>query len=572
MVERDITTDINGDGLPRKWFDGVYMEPGSGQHNDDHMRKLLHSERNAGVIMINSAETVLDDHENDGGGSGEVLVIMTNPFLKDNEVVQNRVLVGPRPVHSYAVYPREEFWTHSDGDGQFYVIKLSDATKHTGKPIIAKVEDANHGKLLWDESEHLESHGYATSTGERVMFILDMEEHEMIGTYDYTQDIILKYPNYCMGTHAIAYSSVNRHVYLECVAGGGVLEIDVNDPENPKFVKQHEEVTGSLYEIPDGSAVVASDKGASKLHVLKPGAKGVASSIDFQVEVPGHPSTPSFYPIDEEGSSYIACMPLTENTNINHRKDGENVCDIYQCGGASTPQDVASGICLYDPTNPLNLLIAPLEEIESVKSGLNPYNEACNRCKEPGNYEDGKCVCTPYCGSCAESNYDDSFSGVQCVNLDNVFNNGLDEATLVAGAGAVFQAGPQSYSPQCGFGRTYRAHKRGGKYDASIADIPVSSLQIVNMETQKLKCQVDLPGNPDRVIYVPPQPGQDASGINENLLENALTAGEVAGVVVGSLVVVAFLACIINKYCCRGAPQNSGQEVKHEMQINNDLT
>lgn len=48
----------------------------------------------------------------------------------------------------------------------------------------------------------------------------------------------------------------------------------------------------------------------------------------------------------------------------------------------------------------------------------------------------------------------------------------------------------------------------GGKYDASIADLPVSSLQIVNMETQELKCQVPLPGKPDRVVYVPPQPGQ----------------------------------------------------------------
>lgn len=105
-IERDITKDADGNGLPRKWFDGVYMEAASPYHMDHHERKLVHTE--PGFILINSAEPVYDDHENLGGGSGEVLVIATDPSLKEDEVVQNRVLVGNRPVHSYAVYPRGE--------------------------------------------------------------------------------------------------------------------------------------------------------------------------------------------------------------------------------------------------------------------------------------------------------------------------------------------------------------------------------------------------------------------------------------------------------------------------------
>lgn len=559
-IERNITKDQDGNDLPRKWFDGVYMEPNSPLENH---RRGLHEERTPGFILINSAENVYDDHSE---ASGEVLVLSTSVYLKEDEVVHDRVLVGPRPVHSYAVHTRDEFWTHSDGDGQFYVIKLENVARHTGKPIVAKVQEAYHGKLLWDESVYLDGHGFATSVGERTLFMMDMKQHELIGFYNYTENILpLLHPNYCMGTHAIAYSSANFHLYLECVGGGGILEIDVGNPLAPVFVHQHKEASGALYEIPDGSAVVAADKGKSKLFVFRPNGAGQASSIEFEVDVPGNPSTPSFYPnID---GSYTACMPLTENTNINHQKDGKVVCDVYNCGGATTPEDVASGICAYNSLEPKLLLEAPLDDIENVKAGLEPYNGACNRCKDKGNYDGGKCQCTPFCGSCAEPNYDDSGSGVQCVNLGDVFSNMTQEATLIEGAGAVKQSGPQSDSPVCGFGRTYRAHKRGGIYDASIADIPFSSLQIVNMFTQELKCRVELPGNPDRVIYVPLQPGQTNNIINAEL-EEALTDAAIAGIVIASLVVAGFLAWFIHvTNCCMGKPEHqTQQEVTHEMQ------
>jgi hypothetical protein len=333
-----------------------------------------------------------------------------------------------------------QFWTHSDGDGYFYVINLDDVTKHTGKPILAKSEEANHGKLLWDESGHLTKHGFATSTGERIVFIIDMVTHDQVGMYNYTDDLTLENPRYCMGTHAIAYSSTNNHVYLECVAGGGTLELDVNDPENPLFVAQHKEASGSLYETPDASLVVASDKTGNKLHVFKPAGKGQTSSIEFVVDVPGHPSTPTFYPMGTSNPSYVACMPLTENTNLNHRnEEGEITCDYYGCSGASSPEDVANGVCLYDVSG-RNLQEATLEQIDSVKSEVAPFNSACSRCKVEGNYdESGKCICTPYCGSCAEPNYDASLSGVRCLNLEDLISNGSAETTLIEGAGAVKQ-------------------------------------------------------------------------------------------------------------------------------------
>ena len=420
-----------------------------------------------------------------------------------------------------------------------------------------KVEEANHGKLLWDEGEHLERHGYATSTGERVLFVMDMQTHEQVGQFNYTQHLVLPYPNYCQGTHAIAYSGQNQHIYLECTAGGGILEVDVGDPTNPVFVAQHKDATGSLYETPDRAFVVASDKGGNKLHIFKPEGSGAASSIDHVVEVPGHPSTPVFYPTD---GSFVACMPLTENTNQNHfNSNGERKCDYYGCSGASTPEDVASGVCAYGPDDDRVLLSVSLENINDVKNEIEPFNAACNRCKEAGNFdqdEGGTCVCTPFCGSCADDNYDASASGVQCVNIGDVLSGAVSKSKLIANAGAVEQGSPYSYSPQCGFGRTYRTHKRGGKYDASVAHFPKNSLQIVNMKTQQRHCQVDLPGSPSRVIYVPKQPGQD------NLQKIKLGSGAIIGIVAASLVVVATL--IFLSIRSQGSASNAPVKGEHE--------
>jgi hypothetical protein len=56
---------------------------------------------------------------------------------------------------------------------------------------------------------------------------------------------------------------------------------------------------------------------------------------------------------------------------------------------------------------------------------------------------------------------------------------------------------------KCSYGPTYRAHKRGQKYDGSIANYPEDSIVIVDMSTQSVKCQVAVPGPPSQVVWVP---------------------------------------------------------------------
>jgi hypothetical protein len=308
--------------------------------------------------------------------------------------------------------------------------------------------------------------------------------------------------------------------------------MDVNDPTNPKFVAQHDIATGALYETPDEAFVVASDQDGNKLHIFTPNGNGTASSIEYVVDVPGHPSTVSFFPRSEDKAhDFIACMPLTENTNRNHMDaEGNIVCDYYGCSGASTPDDVANGICHYDSTGRA-LQEATIDQIETVRSGKEPFGSVCTHCENENNYQDGVCECTPYCGSCADADYDASNSGVMCVSLNDVVAEHTSKAKLVHGAGSVLQGkSPFAYSPQRGFGRTYRTHKRGGIYDASVANFPSNSLQIVNMEMQTLHCGVDLPGAPSRVLYMPPQKGQNT--------KSNLSSGAIAGIAIGCTAVV----------------------------------
>jgi hypothetical protein len=195
------------------------------------------------------------------------------------------------------------------------------------------------------------------------------------------------------------------------------------------------------------------------------------------------------------------------------------------------PEDVENGICLYTPSG-RELQEVAIEQIADVVSKAAPYYDACRYCENQDNFVDGMCICTPYCGSCADEDYDASKSGVVCLDLNDIVTDTSEATTLIEGAGAVLQGKPYSYSAQCGFGRTYRAHKRGGLYDASVANFPSNSLQIVNMRDLSFHCAVDLPGMPSRVVYVPPQEGKDTSS------SSGLSSGGTAGIYIG----VAFAA------------------------------
>ena len=311
-IDATITTDNSGQPLPAGWSDGVYMQYQDGGDL-------------AGYILINSRI----NRDTATGQKGDAYVVSTTA-----NQVEAVVEVGPRVVHSYAVHNRNEFWTHSDGDGHFYVIDLSDIAKTESK-VQAHSALPFHGKLLWDEDGTLGNRGYATATGEPFLFQIDLATATLTKQFDYSSFVVA---GTCRGLHAISYSGINQHVYAECTGGGGILEFDVRNGDI-KFVHQHTGATGALYEVPDGTYVVATNKGGDKLHVFKPNGSGTKSSETFTVSVPGHPSTPVFYPTDnvDGGADFIACMPLTGNPNANQIFNGNVACDYYNgCTGATT--------------------------------------------------------------------------------------------------------------------------------------------------------------------------------------------------------------------------------------------
>ena len=76
------------------------------------------------------------------------------------------------------------------------------------------------------------------------------------------------------------------------------------------------------------------------------------------------------------------------------------------------------------------------------------------------------------------------------------------------------------------------------------------------MATQELKCQVPLPGNPDRVVYVPPQPGQ---GIFDGA--ESLSSGIIVALVLGSLFGLGIIVWMVKRCCCsRDTKDNSCKE------------
>jgi hypothetical protein len=316
-IESNITSDMDGQDLPESWYDGIYMQYLVGE--DVERRNLEKDGSYQGYVLINSG---IDRSNSAGERVSDIYIFDTK-----KEQVESIVEVGPRPVHGYGVHRQDEFWSHSDGDGHFYVIHLSDLTVHQAKvPVLDALPF--HGKLLWDEDGTLQSRGYATSTGEPFLFQVDLATKELTGQYDFSGDAL---DGTCEGLHGIAYSAINQHVYAECTGGGGMLEFDVSN-SNTEFVAQHPDVGGQPYELPDGSYVAAASSFDRKLFVFKPQENGVKSTMEHTVAVPGRPGAAEFYPTDsiDGGADYIACMPSTSNPNEEQMNDnGEVVCDLF---------------------------------------------------------------------------------------------------------------------------------------------------------------------------------------------------------------------------------------------------
>jgi hypothetical protein len=96
-VEKTFKTDADGNNLPNSWSDGVYMEPSSTTTDDQPQ----------GYVLINSGVTRYNVPPFPDTGTGEILVLSTNP-KHSKQPVMSRIDVGGRAVHSYGVTSHDQ--------------------------------------------------------------------------------------------------------------------------------------------------------------------------------------------------------------------------------------------------------------------------------------------------------------------------------------------------------------------------------------------------------------------------------------------------------------------------------
>ena len=437
------------------------------------------------------------------------------------------------------------------------------------------MSEAHHAHLMWqigttsaDDNEI----GYATSAGEPFLTVLDMNEHKKISFYDFSKDALNQT---CLGAASMAYSSINRHLYVECTGGpGGTLEFDVSRPKTPLFVKQHVHIGGTLLETPDQAYVTATDKGANAMHFFAPQKNGVASTDPYKITVEGRPEAPAFY----ENSltfDYVACMPLTTNTNQNHivptysvnedgYEDAPIACDYFNgCSPAVSQADVDHGMCRYrsgaEDTAPKGpLLTATESDLAQLQGFREPFGRACNRCAQANAFSSAEptCTCTPQCGSCAEDDYPDEpyhtlvlATGVRCIDTKDALLGVSTKAGLIPGAGAIKQKASKIPDPACGFAEPVRPHKRGGNYfDASISTVPYNQLVIVDMRTMEEKCKVTLPGEPQELVYVPTSLHYKSHSSSSSSNADGLTPAVIAVIVIAAIIVFGLM--VTAAVCC----------------------
>merc|ERR1739848_635421 len=179
-----------------------------------------------------------------------------------------------------------EFWSHSDGDGHFDVVKLGFWDDIHVPEITAHVETPGHGKLLWDSD--LWPYGYASNTAEPYLIEIDLRNynktrHIKFTTHEEDPD------SHCMGTHGLAYSKYNKHIYATCsgndTVGGENGLVEVN-PEGDEMVlvKKHTNARGGqVYESLDGKWIVAIDKANDEIVFLEARGTGEESSVEYVV-------------------------------------------------------------------------------------------------------------------------------------------------------------------------------------------------------------------------------------------------------------------------------------------------
>jgi len=313
-MENEGSYNIPGVG----WGDGIYMEvcPERGATDDE----------GTGYFLISDA------------AKNRMFVWDTAKLLAGDTDFQIAELpTGERPVHSYGIPRTQEFWTHPDGDGTFDVVKLKKWDDLHVPDIKAHIDAPGHGKLLWDDN--LWPYGYVTNVMEPVVLEVNLETHDMVRRIQMTNEAG---DALCGGTHGIAYSRINGHVYATCSDNegsgepAGLVEVDPSG-EELVLVKKHTECPGGqVYEDAAEDWVVCGDTYGDQIVFLKPGAPGMTSSAEYVVM--GSPSNCALETVDEDQQG---CPGMPSAKPTFHTKEDGTINVFF---ANTKPADETAGI------------------------------------------------------------------------------------------------------------------------------------------------------------------------------------------------------------------------------------
>lgn len=332
------SVEISEDYGPVVWSDAVYMETCDESGSKGY---VIANERGGRIVVIDAAQAI--------AGDGTDSIITTLPM-------------GSRPVHAYAIPHVDgegnigEYWSHSDADGHFDVVKVGNWDDLHAPEVTAHVGVPGHGKLLWDSD--LWPYGYASNTNEGYLYEIDLENYNMTRHLKFTSHG--EDPDaHCKGTHGLAYSKINKHIFATCsgneTEGGesGLVEVNAEGDELV-LVKKHMDARGSqVYESLDGKWIVDIDKPNDEVVFIQANEPGDVSSVahvisaspdhcalDDQSNCGGMPDKVAFYEMADGSMNFFFSLTSPQDMTGN---DGVGFINSKDLGTQDTLTHLPGG-------------------------------------------------------------------------------------------------------------------------------------------------------------------------------------------------------------------------------------
>jgi hypothetical protein len=296
-----------------------------------------------------------------------------------NQQIVARIKVGARPVHIYSINQTSSIWSHSDAEGSFYVIPVNNSQNLTATAIVPSYINVRaHGKLVVNDDFYPLSYG--TNVGEQVISKFNLSSAARINHFQYNAS--LANSSMCTGTHTIVYSRINKHIFIECVDGSGILEWNT---ANDTLVKMHTTFNGVVTGAPADDMIFVGNEANSLAVMLQPGVNGQASTVFATLQIPYNPIYPAFFSnsshttMPDNFTAYQIFFPLTVNTNIN------NIQAVGLANVSKEAYQIKPSDCQYNKPTVSSSSVGS----DSSTSGLTLATAA------------NGVVLTPNCGACA---------------------------------------------------------------------------------------------------------------------------------------------------------------------------